>query len=85
MKSQKISFLWALGSRNYIWVTWVQKTYQAITPEPYHEFSHTGLHFIQNQKLLSMKSSNLKKSCHFGVWVLETLFGPHGPKRHIKP
>ena len=43
----------SLGPRNNIWANWAQKTYQAITPEPYHQFSQTGPHFIQNHKLLS--------------------------------
>ena len=79
MKYQKISSLWGLGPRNYIWAAWAQKTYQAITPEPYHQFSHKGSHFIQNHKLLSIISWNLKKCCPFGVWGLETIFGPLGP------
>ena len=55
MKSQKIVSLWGLGPRNYIWGTWDQKMYQAIAPEPKQQFSHTGAHFIQNHKLLSIK------------------------------
>ena len=34
IKSQKISWPWGLGPRNYIWATWVKKTYPAISPEP---------------------------------------------------
>ena len=75
-KSRKILSVWGLGLRNYIWTTWAQKTYLAITPEPYHQFLHTRPHFIQNQKLLSLKLWNLEKFCQFGVWGLETAFEP---------
>ena len=34
MKSQKISWPWGLGPRNYIWATWAWKMYQTICPEP---------------------------------------------------
>ena len=34
MKSQKMSWAWGLWPRNYIWVTWAQKTYRTICPEP---------------------------------------------------
>ena len=37
MKSQKNLSLWGLGTRNYICVTWAEKTYQAIALEPYAE------------------------------------------------
>ena len=35
MKSQKMSWPWGLGPKNYIWATWAQKTYPAISPEPW--------------------------------------------------
>ena len=65
MKSQKLLSLWGLGPRNYIWVTWSQKMYQAITPELYHQFSHTGSHFIQNQ--VAFNKINLRKFLHIEV------------------
>ena len=43
MKSQKMSWPWGLGARNYIWATWAQKTYQAISPEPYYNFDKQDL------------------------------------------
>ena len=43
MKSWKSLSIWGMGSGNYIWATWAQKTYQAITPAPYRQFSHTRL------------------------------------------
>ena len=77
--------IWGLGDTNYIWATSAQKMYQAITPEHYHQFSHTGPDFIQNHNLLSLKLWSLEKLCQFVIWGLETTFGPLGPKRHIKP
>ena len=34
MTSQKVSWPWGLGLRNYIWETWSQKMHEAISPEP---------------------------------------------------
>ena len=48
MKSQKINSLWGLGPRDYIRATWAQKTYQAIAPEPYHQFSHTTSFYLKS-------------------------------------
>ena len=50
-------FVWGvLGAKSYIWVTRAQKSYQEITPATYHQFPARELHFIQNHKLLSIKS-----------------------------
>ena len=56
MKIQKISCPWGLGPRNYIWATWDQKTYQAISPEPQLQFSQTGPHFLRNHEMNPIKS-----------------------------
>ena len=50
MKSQEISWPLGLGLRNYIWVTWAQKMYQAISPEPLLQFSQTGSHFSRTMR-----------------------------------
>ena len=80
MKSQKMLSIWGLGCRNYIWATWAKKTYLAITPEPYHQSLHTRPHFIQNQKLLSLKLLNLKKFVNLGSGVYKLHLGHLGPK-----
>ena len=84
MKFTKTLGLWGLGSTNNILVTWVQKTYQAMTLELYHQFSHTGPHVIQNHKLSVIKPSDFKKFCNFAIYGLETTFGPLGNKKSIK-
>ena len=68
MKSQNILCPWGLRSRTYIWAIWVNKTFLQIGP-----------HFIQNHKSNLNKPLNLEKFFDFGVWVLETAFGPLGP------
>ena len=87
MKSYIIPWPWSLGPRNYIWVTWAQKTYQAISQEPYllrSNFPIQNLIFFHNNKLNQIKWSNLKKYLGLGVWELKTRFGPLGPKSMIK-
>ena len=37
-----------LEPKNYFWPNLAQKTYQAVTPDPYSQFSQTKTHFIQN-------------------------------------
>ena len=46
MKSQKYSSTWGLGPRNYVWVTWVKRTYRTTSPEPSLQFSQTGPLFL---------------------------------------
>ena len=78
-----MSSLWGLGPRNYIWATWTQKTYPAISPEPWLQFSKTGPHFFKNHEMNPIKSWHLKKCLDLGVWGLETTFRPLGPRRCI--
>ena len=54
MKSQKMS--WGLGPRNYIWATWAQKTYPAISPELWLQFSLTGAYFLKYHQMNLIKS-----------------------------
>ena len=82
---KKNSWPCGLGPRNYIWATWVQKMYSAISPEPWLQFSQTGLHFLQNHNMNPMKLWNFKKFHELGVWGLKTSSGHVGPKRCIKP
>ena len=56
MNSQNISSPWDMGSRNYIWVTWVQKTDPAISPEPWLQFSQTEPHSLKNHEMNLIKS-----------------------------
>ena len=60
MKSQKNLWPYDLGSKNFICVNWVQKMYQTMSPEPWPQFSQTGLHFIQNYKLNQIKNKILE-------------------------
>ena len=55
MKSQKMSLAWGMGPRNYIWVTWAQKTYPAISSEPWLQFSQRGPHFLKNHEINPVK------------------------------
>ena len=66
-----------------MWATWVQKTYLAISVEPWLKFSQTAPHFLQNHKMNPTKLSYLKKVLGFGVWGLETTFEPLGPRRRV--
>ena len=54
------SSLWGLGSKNQFWASWAQKTYQAISPEPWIQFSQTRLHFMQNVKPNKMFYVNIR-------------------------
>ena len=49
---------WGLGLINYIWVTWAQKMYHVLSPEPYLQFSQNVPYFFQDHK----KSHNITKS-----------------------
>ena len=51
MKHQKNYWRWWLGSKNYIWATWAQKTYPTISPEPWLQYSQTRPHFSKNHKM----------------------------------
>ena len=61
MKSLKIYWLWCLGPRNYIWVTWAQKTYPTISPEPWLQYSQTRPHFFKNHKMNPINFEMSKK------------------------
>ena len=37
-----------LEPKNQFWANLAKKTYQAVTPEPYFQFSQANTHFIQN-------------------------------------
>ena len=80
MKSQKISWTWGLGPRNYIWVTLAQKTYQAISSEPWLKFLHTGPLFLKNNEINPIKLWNLKKCLHLVAWALKLHLGYLGPE-----
>ena len=85
MKFKEMLSIWDPIPRIYIWVTWVQETYQAMTADPYHHFSRNGPHSVTNCRLLSLKSRNLKKLCKFVVQGLEATLVLLGLKRPIKP
>ena len=60
-----------LGSGTYkLYFHLVQKTYQAISPEAWLQFSQTRLHFIRNHKLNPIKQSKLKEFLDLEVWDL---------------
>ena len=81
IKSQKISWPWGLGLRNYIWATWTQKMYPTISTGTQLYFWQTGPHFFQNYNMNPIKFWNLKKFLNLGFWGLETTFGPLEPRR----
>ena len=68
------------SSRNYIWGNWGQKTYHAISPELYLQFSQTGPRFLQNHKMDLKNLWFLKKVLDFGVRAIETTFGQWNKK-----
>ena len=72
MKSPKCFWPWGLGPRNYIWATWAQKIYLAISPEPWFQFWQTS--FSQESWDESNKIMKLPKS--YWTWGL-------GPKNYI--
>ena len=76
MKPQKIYWPWGLGLRNYIWVTWAQKTYPTISPEPWLQFLQTGPHFLKNCEMNPVKP-----------WTLQKIYWPWGlgPKNYTRP
>ena len=39
------------GPRNYIWASWAQKKYPAISPEPWLQYLQTGTHFLNNYEV----------------------------------
>ena len=74
MKPQKIYCPWGLGPRNYIWATRTQKTYPAISPEPWIQFSETRPHFFNNHEINVIKFLKPQKIyCHWGL----------GPRNYI--
>ena len=62
-----------------------QKIYQAISREPYFQYSQTRPHFIQNPKSNLIICYNVKMNLKPGVWDLKTSFASIGPKRFTKP
>ena len=78
MKSIKNYWPWGLVLKNYIWVTWAQKTDPSAIPEPWLQFSQLRPHFLQNHEENPVKLWNLKKFIDLGAWGL-------GPIRHIQP
>ena len=84
IKSGKMSWPWDLGPRDYIWATWAQKTYPAISLEPWLQFSQARPHFFKDHKMNPIKSWNLKKCIDLVTQGLETKFGPLGIKRLMK-
>ena len=85
VKSQKITWHWGLGYRNYIWATWAQEIYWAISSECQLQFPWTRPHFLKSYNMNPVKWWNVKKKFDLGVWGLETAFRPLGLRRHIKP
>ena len=81
---QKCS-LWGLGPKNDFWANWAQKTQQAISPEPWVQFSQTRPHFIQNVKSNKMFYQNIRICLQIGVWGPKTGFGLIRPERCTKP
>ena len=47
---------WGLGPKNWFWANWARKVYQAISQEPYFQFSQTRPHFIHNPEKNLMSS-----------------------------
>ena len=47
---------WDLGPKDYIWATWAQKTYPAISSESGLQSPQTGPHFIKDHKMNPIKS-----------------------------
>ena len=79
MKSQKMSWPWAVGPKNYIWATWAQKIYPSISPEPWLQFLQTGPYFLKNHVMNPINSWNLKKYLDLEIRGLEITFGLVGP------
>ena len=52
----KNSDIWGLGPKNYFRETWAQKTYKAVSVEPWLQFSQTGPDFLQNHNMNPVKS-----------------------------
>ena len=81
MKALKMFWSGALGPRSYIWATWAQKAYPAISPEPCLQFSQTRASFSQKWWDEFNKIMKRKKFIDVGVWDLETAPRPLWPRR----
>ena len=79
IKSDKISWPWGLGPRNYIWATWTQKMHPTISTGTQLYVSQTGPHFFQNYNMNPIKCWNLKKFLDLGFW------GPETTLVHLNP
>ena len=66
MTSQKMSWPWGLLPRDYIWATWTQKTYPAISPEPWLQFSQTEPHFLKNHEKNAISNETSKNILTLG-------------------
>lgn len=69
VKSQKNTWHWGLGYRNYIWATWAQEIYWAISSECQLQFPWTRPHFLKSYNMNPVKWWNVKKKFDLGVWV----------------
>ena len=69
MKSQNISSYWGLGPRNYIWVNWAHKTYPAISPKSWLQYSQAGPY---SRELCEESSKIMKYQNNSWLWDLES-------------
>ena len=65
-------------------VAFAVKMYQAISLEPWPQFSQIGPHFLHNRNINPIELWNFKKNFDHAVWDLKTSLGPLDPKRRIK-
>ena len=40
-----------MGLRNYIWATWAEKMYPAVSPKLWPQFSQVRRHFLKNHEM----------------------------------
>ena len=70
MKPQKMYWPWNLGPRNYIWATWVQKTYPTIGTEPWLQYWQTTPHC---KSIMAAQKWQLNLLAEFLLHIFECL------------
>ena len=74
-----------LEPKNQLWAIWTQKTYQAISAEPWIQYLQTRPHLMQNVKANKIFSPNIRIYLQLQVWDLKKSFEPIGSKILSKP